>query len=84
MRSPRLRAPSTTLASTTRVELADQRLGSLAGSFRDFEPVVVPGLLQTEDYTSRDFRYGPRELDCSEAERRVEFRLAHQDTLTPR
>ena len=34
-----------------------------AASIRNFEPVVVPGLLQTADYAREIFRNGPIELD---------------------
>jgi transcriptional regulator with XRE-family HTH domain len=53
-----------------------------AASIRNFEPVVVPGLLQTEDYAREMFRNGPRELDRDEVERRVEVRMARQQILT--
>jgi transcriptional regulator with XRE-family HTH domain len=52
-----------------------------AASIRNFEPVVVPGLLQTGDYARAMFRNGPRELDRDEVERRVEVRLARQEIL---
>ena len=53
-----------------------------ATSIRNFEPVVVPGLLQTADYARATFRNGPRELDRDEVDRRVEVRLARQEILT--
>ena len=53
-----------------------------AASIRNFEPVVVPGLLQTADYAREIFRNGPRELDRDDVERRVEVRLARQEILT--
>src|SRR5215472_16195068 len=53
-----------------------------AASIRNFEPVVVPGLLQTADYARATFRNGPRELDPDEVQRRVEVRLARQEILT--
>jgi transcriptional regulator with XRE-family HTH domain len=53
-----------------------------AASIRNFEPVVVPGLLQTADYARAMFKGGPRELDRDEIERRVEVRLARQQILT--
>src|ERR1700735_492514 len=37
-----------------------------ASSIRNFEPVVIPGLIQTEDYARAMFRNGPRELDRDE------------------
>ena len=40
-----------------------------AASIRNFEPVVVPGLLQTADYPRETFRNGPIELDPDEVER---------------
>jgi transcriptional regulator with XRE-family HTH domain len=52
-----------------------------AASIRNFEPIVIPGLLQTGDYARAMFRNGPRELDRDEVERRVEVRLARQEIL---
>jgi transcriptional regulator with XRE-family HTH domain len=52
-----------------------------AASIRNFEPVVIPGLIQTEDYARAMFRNGPRELDRDEVERRVEVRMARQQIL---
>jgi transcriptional regulator with XRE-family HTH domain len=52
-----------------------------AASLRNFEPIVIPGLLQTGDYARAMFRNGPRELDRDEVERRVEVRLARQQIL---
>src|SRR5260370_36719114 len=53
-----------------------------AASIRNFEPVVVPGLLQTADYARETFRHGPIELAAEEIERLVEVRLARQEILT--
>jgi transcriptional regulator with XRE-family HTH domain len=53
-----------------------------AASIRNFEPVVVPGLLQTADYAREIFRNGPRELDLEDVERRVEVRVARQEVLS--
>ena len=53
-----------------------------AASIRNFEPVVVPGLLQTADYARETFRNGPIELDPDEVERLLEVRLARQQILT--
>ena len=50
-------------------------------SIRNFEPIVIPGLLQTADYARAMFRNGPRELDQDEVERRVEVRVARQQIL---
>ena len=52
-----------------------------AASIRNFEPVVVPGLLQTADYAREIFRNGPVELDPEEVERLLEVRLARQEIL---
>ena len=53
-----------------------------AASIRNFEPVVVPGLLQTDEYARATFTGGPRELERDDVERRVEVRLARQQILT--
>ena len=53
-----------------------------AASIRNFEPIVVPGLLQTADYARETFRNGPIELDPEEVERLLEVRLARQQILT--
>ncbi|HTV98770.1 MAG TPA: helix-turn-helix transcriptional regulator [Streptosporangiaceae bacterium] len=53
-----------------------------AAAIRDFEPVVVPGLLQTEGYAREVFRNGARELDREDVERRVQVRMARQEILT--
>jgi transcriptional regulator with XRE-family HTH domain len=52
-----------------------------AASIRHFEHVVVPSLLQTEDYAREMLRSDPRELDRDEVERRVDERLARQAIL---
>jgi transcriptional regulator with XRE-family HTH domain len=58
-------------------------IGLEAGAtpIRNFEPVVVPGLLQTADYAREIFRNGPIELDPEEVERLLEVRLARQEIL---
>jgi transcriptional regulator with XRE-family HTH domain len=53
-----------------------------AASIRNFEPVVVPGLLQTEEYARQMSRGGPRELDREDIERRVQVRMERQRILT--
>jgi len=53
-----------------------------AASIRNFEPVVVPGLLQTEEYARQMSRGGPRELDREDIERRVQVRIERQRILT--
>ena len=52
-----------------------------AASIRNFEPVVVPGLLQTEEYARQMSRGGPRELDRDDIERRVQVRMERQRIL---
>lgn len=52
-----------------------------AASIRNFEPMVVPGLLQTDDYAREIFRNGPLELDPDGIERLVEVRVARQEIL---
>jgi DNA-binding XRE family transcriptional regulator len=52
-----------------------------AASIRDFEPIVVPGLLQTEEYSRQMSRGGPLELDRDEIDRRVHVRMERQRIL---
>lgn len=52
-----------------------------ATSIRNFEPTIVPGLLQTEAYARKVLRNGPLELDPDEIERLVEVRTARQRVL---
>jgi transcriptional regulator with XRE-family HTH domain len=52
-----------------------------AASVRNFEPVVVPGLLQTEDYARHMSRSGPLELDQGDVEDLVKVRMARQRIL---
>ena len=52
-----------------------------AAAIRNFEPVVIPGLLQTAEYARAMIRSGPRELDPDEVERLVEVRTARQAIL---
>ncbi len=52
-----------------------------AVSIRNFEPLLVPGLLQTADYARAMIRGGARELDRDEIERRVEVRMSRQQIL---
>src|SRR5579859_2081871 len=58
-------------------------IGLEAGAevIRNFEPIVVPGLLQTQDYARNALRSGPRELDQEEVERRLEVRMERQRIL---
>jgi transcriptional regulator with XRE-family HTH domain len=53
-----------------------------ASTIRTFEPLAVPGLLQTPDYARAVIRGGPQELEPEEIERRAEVRLARQEILT--
>lgn len=53
-----------------------------AAVIRTFEPLMVPGLLQTADYARAMIRGGPQELDSDEIERRVQVRMARQEILT--
>ncbi len=52
-----------------------------AASLRNFEPIVIPGLLQTEDYAREIFRNGPMELNPDGIERLAQVRLARQEIL---
>jgi transcriptional regulator with XRE-family HTH domain len=52
-----------------------------AASIRTFEPLMIPGQLQTADYARAMIRGGPQELDVEEIERRVEVRMARQSVL---
>ena len=48
----------------------------------NFEPLSVPGLLQTEDYARAMIAGGLGEMTESEVERRVEVRVARQSIMT--
>jgi transcriptional regulator with XRE-family HTH domain len=52
-----------------------------ATTLRSFEPLVVPGLLQTRDYARAIFRTRFR-ITSDEIEERVEARLKRQEVLT--
>lgn len=56
-------------------------LESFAESLRLFEPLTVPGLLQTEAYARAIIETSTRELDRDEVERRIEVRLRRQDVI---
>jgi transcriptional regulator with XRE-family HTH domain len=56
-------------------------LETAAESLRLFEPLTVPGLLQTEPYARAIIRTSTRELGQDEIERRVEVRLRRQDVI---
>jgi transcriptional regulator with XRE-family HTH domain len=53
-----------------------------AASIRNFEPVVIPGLLQTEEYARQTLRNGPGELDREDVERLVQVRMERQRVLS--
>ena len=52
-----------------------------ASSIRNFEPVVVPGLLQTEDYARAVTLLGHGNAPAEEVERRVSLRMARKPLL---
>lgn len=56
-------------------------LEAAADSIRSFEPLLVPGLLQTEDYARTVIRSGRPDLDADDAEPRVRLRMERQATL---
>ncbi|MEV5746862.1 helix-turn-helix transcriptional regulator [Actinoallomurus sp. NPDC052308] len=47
-----------------------------------FETIVIPGLLQTEDYARALIEAGPAEITEEEVERRVQIRIERQRILT--
>lgn len=53
-----------------------------ATAISNFEPSVVPGMLQTADYIRGVMRGGPHTLGDSEVEQRVQARLDRQQRLT--
>lgn len=53
-----------------------------ATGIANFEPSVVPGLLQTADYIRGVMRGGPHTLTDDEVEQRVQLRLDRQQRLT--
>lgn len=57
-------------------------LEAVATSFRWFEPMVVPGLLQTEDYARAVIRATKPAASEDEVERRVRVRATRQELLT--
>lgn len=52
-----------------------------ASSIRNYEPELVPGLLQTEDYAREVIHAGWRSLTADEIDRQVEVRMARQAIL---
>ncbi len=53
-----------------------------AGSMREWEAQVVPGLLQTDEYARAVIEAGAEPVDPSVVERRVALRMARQAVLT--
>lgn len=53
-----------------------------AASMRSYEPLVVPGILQTADYAAAIMQGGVRRRSPREIERLVELRMARQEILT--
>jgi transcriptional regulator with XRE-family HTH domain len=53
-----------------------------ADEIHNFEPLSVPGLLQTEGYARAIIEGGLTEISQSEIDRRVEVRMARQQLLT--
>lgn len=56
-------------------------LEAAAESISVFEPLVIPGLLQTQRYARAVIRGGPAQLPDPDMERLIEVRLARQDLL---
>jgi transcriptional regulator with XRE-family HTH domain len=56
-------------------------LESAAEALRVFEPLTVPGQLQTEPYARAIIRTTTRELSADEVERLIEVRLRRQDVI---
>lgn len=56
-------------------------LESAADSLRVFEPLTVPGQLQTEPYARAIIRTTTRDLGADEVDRLVEVRLRRQDVI---
>jgi transcriptional regulator with XRE-family HTH domain len=52
-----------------------------AAALWTFEPMVVPGLLQTGDYATAVERHGPDQIGEAEMRSRVDMRLARQEVL---
>lgn len=53
-----------------------------AKSLFGFEPTMIFGLLQTEDYARALIEEGPAEIDAAEAEQRLKVRMERQKLLT--
>ena len=57
-------------------------LEAAASSLRAYEPQVVPGLLQTEDYAKAMIRAARPDITAKEVEQRVRVRLGRQSLLS--
>src|SRR5437870_9108184 len=57
-------------------------LEAAADAIHAYEALVVPGLLQTEDYARATIRAARHDIDESEVEKRVRIRIARQSLLT--
>lgn len=57
-------------------------LEAATDSINVFEPLVVPGLLQTERYARAVIRGGPAQLPMADMERLIEVRLARQELFS--
>jgi transcriptional regulator with XRE-family HTH domain len=57
-------------------------LEAAATALRSYEPLLVPGLLQTEDYARAVIRAGAMNSPSEDVERRVALRMARQPALT--
>jgi transcriptional regulator with XRE-family HTH domain len=53
-----------------------------ASAMRTYEPQIIPGPLETEDYTRALIRAALVRADADEIERRVQARMARQEILT--
>jgi transcriptional regulator with XRE-family HTH domain len=57
-------------------------LESEAARLRDFQPLVIPGLLQTEDYARAVLRAAPHARSSTEIDRQVALRMQRQAILS--
>jgi transcriptional regulator with XRE-family HTH domain len=57
-------------------------LEAAADAIHAYEALVVPGLLQTEDYARATIRAARPDIDKAEVEKRVRIRIARQSLLT--
>lgn len=57
-------------------------LESAANRLRQYQPELVPGLLQTEEYAREVFQLGHSDMPAAEVERGVAVRLERQGLLT--